>query len=111
MRSRQAYDDLAAAGFNNLTMLTGGIQACKKAGVNVIVVRRTIPIIRQVMITAGSLLLIGLYLGRAGVGSAYGAAGSLVVVIVWVYYASMILLFGAALTCVRSRSAGLARSG
>jgi membrane protein len=33
----------------------------------------------------------------------YGAAGSLVGVIVWVYYASMILLFGATLTCVRSR--------
>jgi len=46
---------------------------------------------------------IGLYLGRAGIGSAYGAAGSLVVVIVWVYYASMIVLFGATLTYVRSR--------
>jgi len=64
----------------------------------------------SVLFTLGKYL-IGLYLGRAGVGSAYGAAGSLVVVIVWVYYASMILLFGAALTCVRSRSAGLARSG
>lgn len=55
-----------------------------------------------VLFTLGKYL-IGLYLGRAGVGSAYGAAGSLVVVIVWVYYASMILLFGAALTYVRSR--------
>lgn len=56
----------------------------------------------SVLFTLGKYL-IGLYLGRAGVGSAYGAAGSLVVVIVWVYYASMILLFGAVLTCVRSR--------
>jgi len=64
----------------------------------------------SVLFTLGKSVL-GLYLGRAGIGSAYGAAGSLVVVIVWVYYASMILLFGAALTCVRSRSAGLARSG
>ena len=42
--------------------------------------------------------LIGLYLGKAAVGSPYGAAGSLVVVIVWVYYSSMIFLFGAEFT-------------
>ena len=44
--------------------------------------------------------LIGLYLGKAAVGSAYGAAGSLVVVIVWVYYSAMIFLFGAEFTHV-----------
>ena len=52
--------------------------------------------------------LIGLYLGKAAVGSAYGAAGSLVVVIVWVYYSAMIFLFGAEFTHVleqRPRSA------
>jgi membrane protein len=43
-------------------------------------------------------VLIGLYLGKAAVGSAYGAAGSLVVVIVWVYYSSMIFMFGAEFT-------------
>ena len=48
--------------------------------------------------------VIGLYLGRAGIGSAYGAAGSLVVMTVWVYYASLILFFGAELTYFRSRS-------
>ena len=42
--------------------------------------------------------LIGLYLGKAAVGSAYGAAGSLVVIIVWVYYSAMIFLFGAEFT-------------
>ena len=52
-----------------------------------------------VMFTIGKFL-IGLYLGKAGVGSAYGAAGSLVVVIVWVYYSSMIFLFGAEFTYV-----------
>ncbi len=41
---------------------------------------------------------IGLYLGKAAIGSAYGAAGSLVVVIVWVYYSAMIFLFGAQFT-------------
>jgi membrane protein len=47
--------------------------------------------------------VIGLYLGRAGIGSAYGAAGSVVVLTMWVYYASMIVLFGAELTHLRSR--------
>lgn len=47
-------------------------------------------------------LLIGLYLGKAGVASAYGAAGSLVVVIVWVYYSSLIFFFGAEFTHVLS---------
>jgi membrane protein len=46
--------------------------------------------------------LIGLYLGTAAVGSAFGAAGSLVVLLVWVYYSSHILLFGAAFTRVAS---------
>jgi membrane protein len=45
--------------------------------------------------------LIGVYLGKAAVGSAYGAAGSLVVVIVWVYYSAMIFYFGAELTRAR----------
>jgi len=42
--------------------------------------------------------LIGLYLSRAAVGSAYGAAGSLIVLVVWVYYSSQILLLGAEFT-------------
>jgi rhodanese-related sulfurtransferase len=62
VRSRQAYDQLVACGFANVTMLAGGIDACKKAGADVIVVRRTIPIIRQVLIGAGALLLAGLVL-------------------------------------------------
>ena len=47
--------------------------------------------------------LIGLYLGRASIGSPYGAAGSLVVMTVWVFYASLIVLFGAELTYIRSK--------
>ena len=47
--------------------------------------------------------LIGLYLGRTGLASAYGAAGSLVLVLLWVYYSSMIVLFGAEFTRVHSR--------
>jgi membrane protein len=50
--------------------------------------------------------LIALYLGRAGVASAYGAAGSLLVLLLWVYYSSMILLFGAEFTRVYAESHG-----
>ena len=46
--------------------------------------------------------LLGLYLGKAAVGSAYGAAGSIVVVILWVYYSAMIFYFGAEFTRVRA---------
>lgn len=51
-------------------------------------------------------LLIGLYLGTASIGSAYGAAGSLVVLLVWIYYSSLILFFGAELTQVYARRFG-----
>ncbi len=55
-----------------------------------------------VLFTAGKFA-IGLYLGRSDVGSAYGAAGSLVVTLVWVYYASLIVLIGAEVTQVYAR--------
>lgn len=42
--------------------------------------------------------LIGLYLGKSSVSSAYGAAGSLVVLVIWVYYSAQILLLGAEFT-------------
>ena len=51
--------------------------------------------------------LIGLYLGKAGVASPYGAAGSLVALLVWLYYSAQIFLYGAEFTreCARhSRS-------
>jgi len=51
-------------------------------------------------------LLIGLYLGRSSVSSAYGAAGSLAIVLLWVYYSSQILLLGAELAQVRARRRG-----
>lgn len=52
-----------------------------------------------VLFTAGKFL-IGLYLGRGAVVSAYGAAGSLVLFLLWVYYSSQILFFGAEITQV-----------
>lgn len=42
--------------------------------------------------------LIGYYLGRMNPGSAYGAAGSLAIVLIWVYYTSMVILLGAEFT-------------
>jgi hypothetical protein len=56
-------------------------------------------ILTALLFTIGKFLL-GLYLGKAGVGSAYGAAGSLVAVIVWVYYSAQIFFFGAEFTRV-----------
>ncbi|MDJ0636934.1 MAG: YihY/virulence factor BrkB family protein [Xenococcaceae cyanobacterium MO_188.B29] len=50
--------------------------------------------------------LIGLYLGRGSLGSAYGAAGSLIVFLAWVFYSAQILLFGAELTQVYARKYG-----
>ena len=50
--------------------------------------------------------LIGIYLGKASFGSTYGAAGSLVIVLVWVYYSSQILFFGAEFTQVYAREHG-----
>ncbi len=41
---------------------------------------------------------IGLYLGSSGIASAYGAAGSLAVILMWIYYSAQILLFGAEFT-------------
>lgn len=50
--------------------------------------------------------LIGVYLGQSGVVSAYGAAGSLVVILMWVYYSSQIVLLGAEFTYVYARHRG-----
>ncbi len=43
-------------------------------------------------------LLIGLYLGKSAVASSYGAAGTLVVVIVWVYWCAQVFFLGAEFT-------------
>jgi membrane protein len=57
-------------------------------------------------------LLIGLYIGKQGLESSFGAAASLVVVLIWVYYSAQILLMGAEFTrayALRRRSAGKSR--
>jgi membrane protein len=64
--------------------------------------------ITSVLFAIGKFL-IGLYLGRSSVTSAYGAAGSVVVLMLWVYYAGQIFYFGAELTQAYARAHDPAR--
>ena len=58
-----------------------------------------------VLFVAGKFL-IGAYIGRTGISSVFGAAASLVVVLLWVYYSAQIFLFGAEFTWVYSHKYG-----
>jgi membrane protein len=51
-------------------------------------------------------LVIGIYLGESSISSTYGAAGSLVTILLWVYYSSLIFFFGAELTKYYSKNFG-----
>jgi membrane protein len=59
-----------------------------------------------VLFTAGKWGL-GYYLGQESTRSAYGAAGSVVIVLLWIYYSSLILLFGAEFTQIYAEKKGL----
>lgn len=61
--------------------------------------------VTALLFVAGKFL-IGFYIGRSNPGSAYGAAASLAVVLVWVYFAALIMLLGAEFTQVWSRRRG-----
>ena len=54
-------------------------------------------VLTSLLFTAGKSLL-GVYLGKAGFTDTYGAAGSLVILLVWVYYSAQVLFFGAEFT-------------
>ena len=54
--------------------------------------------------------LIGLYIGKSGIASGFGAAGSLVIIFVWVYYSAQIFLLGAEFTWVYARTFGSMRN-
>lgn len=54
-------------------------------------------------------LLIGLYIGRSGVVTGFGAAGSLVVILLWLYYSAQIFLLGAEFTWVYANTFGSRR--
>lgn len=64
-------------------------------------------VVTAVLFVAGKFA-IGFYLGRSSPGEAFGAAGALAVILVWVYYAGMILLFGAEFTQAWARGHGRA---
>ncbi|MEB0135962.1 YihY/virulence factor BrkB family protein [Actimicrobium sp. CCC2.4] len=66
-------------------------------------------VVTAVMFTLGKYL-IGLYIGTSGVSSAFGAAGSLVVVLVWVYYSAQIFLLGAEFTWAYAHAWGSLRA-
>ena len=59
-------------------------------------------LVTAVLFTAGKIL-IGIYIARAAVGSAYGAAGSLVALLVWTYYSAQVFLYGAEFTFVHAQ--------
>jgi membrane protein len=61
--------------------------------------------VTSLLFTIGKFL-IGLYIGKSGISSGFGAAGSLVVVLVWVYYSAQIFLMGAEFTWVYAHSFG-----
>jgi len=50
--------------------------------------------------------LIGLYLGKSSISSTYGAAGSVIIVLLWIYYSGCILFFGAEFTKIYARECG-----
>ena len=62
-------------------------------------------LVTTLLFTLGKYL-IGFYLGNSSFNSAYGAAGSLVIILLWVYYSTVIFLFGAELTSVYAKYAG-----
>lgn len=62
-------------------------------------------LLAALLFTAGKFV-IGAYIGRSGIALGFGAAGSLVVVLLWVYFSAQILLVGAEFTCVYARTFG-----
>ena len=61
------------------------------------------------LFTAGKFM-IGYYIGKSGVASAYGAAASIITILLWIYYSSLILLFGAEFTKAYAESRGSRRA-
>ncbi len=62
-------------------------------------------LVTAVLFTAGKSL-IGIYIGKTGVASGFGAAGSLIIVFIWVYFSAQIFLVGAEFTWIYARMFG-----
>ena len=65
-------------------------------------------VVTALLFTVGKIL-IGLYIGKSGIASGFGAAGSLVIVLVWIYYSAQIFLMGAEFTWVYAGTFGSRR--
>jgi membrane protein len=63
--------------------------------------------ITALLFNSGKFLL-GFYLGKSGLASVYGATGSLVIFLLWIYYSAQILLFGAKYTQLYADKCGRA---
>jgi membrane protein len=64
--------------------------------------------VTALLFTVGKFL-IGYYLGKSNVASSYGAAASIITILLWIYYSSLILLFGAEFTKAYAESRGSRR--
>ncbi|MFT3717628.1 YihY/virulence factor BrkB family protein [Pseudorhodoferax sp.] len=65
--------------------------------------------VTALLFTVGRFL-IGLYIGKSGVASSFGAAGSVIVIFVWVYYSAQVFLLGAEFTWLYARQYGSMRN-
>ena len=65
-------------------------------------------LVTSVLFTVGKFL-IGIYIGKSGIASGFGAAGSLVIILIWVYYSAQIFLIGAEFTWVYAHTFGSLR--
>lgn len=65
--------------------------------------------VTALLFTVGRFL-IGLYIGKSGVASSFGAAGSLIVIFVWVYYSAQVFLMGAEFTWLYAKTYGSMRN-
>ena len=63
-------------------------------------------VLTAILFSTGKLL-IGLYLGSSSISSVYGATGSIVILLLWVYYSSQIVLFGAEFTRAHAQTSGM----
>lgn len=66
-------------------------------------------LVTGLLFTIGKFL-IGYYLGKSNIASSYGAAASVITILLWIYYSSLILLFGAEFTKAYAESRGSRRA-
>jgi membrane protein len=109
------------AGFSGATVILRIVNSLVSFAIAVLLFAMIFKLLPAVRITwhdvwAGSLvtgllftigkLLIGYYLGKSNVASSYGAAASIITILLWIYYSSLILLFGAEFTKAYAESRG-----